>query len=307
MAVNLPASGTPDKVAITHPEKVVFPALGLTKGDVADFYRRIARRLLPHLRDRPVTLERLPDGVGDGKKHFWQKDIPPQYPDWIPRAELPTEGGKIVRYALVNDVDTLLYLVNQGALTFHVWLSRVGSLDRPDFVLFDLDPGETDFPTLVQVAQRLHAILRKRRARDFLKTSGKSGLHVLVPWTAEGGYAASSAWAKEVAEQLAVELPELATLETRKADRGRRVFVDVLHNNRGHHVVPPYVLRATPQASVSTPLSWRELTPELEPRGFNVHTIFDRLARRRDLLASLLRQGEAAGALDRRAADDNAT
>jgi bifunctional non-homologous end joining protein LigD len=127
MAVNSPASGIPGKVAITHPEKVVFPEIGFTKGDVANFYRRIARRLLPYLRDRPVTLERLPDGVGDGKKHFWQKDIPPQYPVWIPRAELPTEDGKVVRYALVNDVDTLLYLVNQGTLTFHVsaaWIGR---------------------------------------------------------------------------------------------------------------------------------------------------------------------------------------
>jgi bifunctional non-homologous end joining protein LigD len=154
--------------------------------------------------------------------------------------------------------------------------------------LFDLDPGETDFPTVVQVAQRLHTILQKRHAWHGLKTSGKSGLHVLVPWTVEGSYAESSAWAKEVAEQLVTEVPDLATLETRKAGRGRRVFVDVLHNNRGHHVVPPYVPRATPEASVSTPLSWRELTPELEPRRFNVQNIFDRLARRRDPLTPLL-------------------
>ena len=217
-----------------------------------------------------------------------RRTFPPSTPIGS-RAELPTDGGKIVHYALVNDVDTLLYLVNQGTLTFHVWLSRVGQLDRPDFVLFDLDPGETEFATLVQAAQRLHALLQKRRARNYVKTSGKSGLHVLVPWTAEGGYAESSAWAKEVAEQLVGELPDLATLETRKAGRGRRVFVDILHNNRGHHVVPPYVPRATPEASVSTPLSWRELTPELAPRRFNIHTIFDRLARRRDPLTPLLR------------------
>jgi bifunctional non-homologous end joining protein LigD len=299
MAAKPPIRQTQGNVIITHPEKVIFPELGITKGEVADYYRRIARRLLPYLHDRPMTLERLPEGVGPGKKQFYQKDIPPQYPDWIPRVELPTDGGKIVHYALVNDVDTLLYLVNQGTLTFHVWLSRVGQLDRPDFVLFDLDPGETDFPTLVEVAQRLHAILKKRRTWHGLKTSGKSGLHVLVPWTAADGYAESSAWAKEVAEQLVGQVPDLATLETRKAERGRRVFVDVFHNNRGHHVVSPYVLRATSEASVSTPLSWRELTPELEPRRFNVHTIFDRLARR-DPLGPLLRHvrigdGDAAG------------
>lgn len=290
MAAKPPASETQGKVTITHPEKILFPELGLTKGDVAGFYRRIAPRLLPYLRDRPVTLERLPDGVGPGKKQFYQKDIPAQYPDWIPRIELPTDGGKIVHYALVNDVDTLLYLVNQGTLTFHVWLSRAGQLDRPDFVLFDLDPGETEFATLVQVAQRLHALLQKRRVRNYVKTSGKSGLHVLVPWTTEGGYAASSAWAKEVAAQLVEELPDLATLETRKAGRGRRVFVDILHNNRGHHVVPPYVLRATAEASVSTPLSWRELTSELQPRQFTMQTLFARLRRRRDPLLPVLRQ-----------------
>jgi bifunctional non-homologous end joining protein LigD len=295
MAADPPAPRARGRVVITHPEKVLFPDLGLTKGDVAGYYRRISRRLLPYLRDRPVTLERLPDGVGPGKKQFWQKDIPSQYPAWIRRAELPTGEGKVVHYALVNDLDTLLYLVNQGALTFHVWLSRVGQPDRPDFVLFDLDPGETDFPTLVTVAQTLHAILQKRHALHGLKTSGKSGLHVLVPWTAEGGYGQSNSWAKEVAEELIAAVPELATLETRKAGRGRRVFVDILHNNRGHHVVPPYVLRATPEASVSTPLSWRELTPELEPRSFNTRTIFDRLARRRDLLLPLLRLAHVDG------------
>jgi bifunctional non-homologous end joining protein LigD len=276
------------KAAVTHPEKILFPELGITKGDVADFYRRIARRLLPHLRDRPVTLERFPDGVGPGKKQFYQKDIPPHYPDSIRRIELPSEQGKTIHYALVNDLETLLYLVNQGTLTFHVWLSRVEQLDRPDFVLFDLDPGETDFAAVVRVALRLHAVLKKLRVRNFLKTSGKSGLHVLVPWS-EGGYEASRTWARSVAEQVIEALPELATLQIRKAERGRRVFVDILHNNQGHHVVPPYVLRATPQASVSTPLHWRELTPELEPRQFNVRTIFDRLARqKRDLLAPLL-------------------
>ncbi len=275
-------------VEITHADKLLYPDDGITKGDVVEFYRRIAPRLLPHLRDRPMTLERLPDGLGAGKPHFWQKDTPDSYPDWIPRIELQSERGKAVRYALVNDLDTLLYLVNQGTLTFHVWFSRVQDLDRPDFVLFDLDPGPADFADVVAVARYLHDILENQGSRPLVNTSGKTGLHVLVPWQAEGGYDEARRWAERIAGQVTAALPEQATLERSKAKRGGRVYVDVLQNVRGHHAVPPYVLRAVPGAPVSTPLAWREVAPELEPSRFNLKTIFRRLARqRRDPMAAL--------------------
>src|SRR5262249_15356717 len=157
-------------------------------------------------------------------------------------------------YALVNDLETLLYLVNQGTLTFHVWLSRLGDLDRPDFVLFDLDPGEAAFADVVTVAQELHTVLRAEGRKAFLKTSGKTGLHMLVPWTAEGGYDEARAWAQDIAGRVVEALPERATVERGKARRGRRVYVDVMQNAKGRHVVPPYVLRAVPGAPVSTPL-----------------------------------------------------
>src|SRR5262249_36397261 len=158
-------------------------------------YRRIAPRLLPFLRDRPATLERLPEGLGNGRApHFWQKNTPATYPDWIPRVELPSEG-KTVHYALVNDLDTLLYLVNQGTLTFHVWFSRLADLDRPDFVLFDLDPGQAPFGDVVTIANELHAILQDEGSKAFVKTSGKTGLHVLVPWDEQGDYDEARAWA----------------------------------------------------------------------------------------------------------------
>jgi bifunctional non-homologous end joining protein LigD len=282
----------PGGVAITNPDKVLFPEPGITKGQLADYYRRVAGRLLPHLRDRPVTVERFPDGVGDGVERFYQKNCPDFYPPWVRRANLPTKEGKIVHYALVNDVDTLLYLVNDGAITFHVWLSRMGSLNRPDYVLFDLDPCEAGFGALLRVAAGLHAVLRKKRVKTCLKTSGKSGLHVLVPWDGRGGFEASRAWAKGIAEEVADALPREATVETRKADRGRRVFVDVLHNSRGHHVVPAYVVRPVPEASVSTPLTWRQLTAKLDPSRFTVRTLFARLARQKsDPLAPLTRLG----------------
>ena len=269
-------------VAFTHTDKVLFPDAGITKADVLAFYERIAPRLLPYLRDRPVTLERLPDGLGDkDRPHFWQKDTPAYYPDWIPRVELPTERGKPVHYVLVNDRQTLLYLVNQGTLTFHPWLSRIQDLDRPDFVLFDLDPGEAAFADVAAVARHLHDLLTGERRKAYVKTSGKSGLHVLVPWSAEGGFDAARTWAQGVAEQVVAALPEQATVETRKARRGTRVYVDTLQNARGHHAAPPYVLRAVPAATVSTPLQWSEVTADLDPARYNLTTIFRRLARQK--------------------------
>jgi bifunctional non-homologous end joining protein LigD len=284
-----PGTGpAPGEAAVTNPDKVWFPDLGITKGEVYDFYRRIAGRLLPHLSDRPATLERLPEGLGEGKTHFWQKNTPASYPDWVPRAELPGEGGKAVRYALVNDVPTLLYLVNQGTLTFHVWPSRVTNPDRPDYVLFDLDPGEATLAGAVAVARKLRELLDGEGREAFVKTSGKAGLHVLVRWDREGGFAEARAWAQRVAARVVEALPDLATAEIRKARRGRRVYIDVLQNARGHHAVPPYVLRAVPAASVSMPLQWRELTADLDPARYNLRTVFRRLARqKRDPLAAL--------------------
>jgi bifunctional non-homologous end joining protein LigD len=287
-------SGSADPPAefheFTHTDKIMFPEAGLTKGDVLEFYERIADRLLPFLRDRPITAERWPDGLaGAQSAHFWQKDTPSYYPDWIPRVVLPSAEGKQVHYVLVNDKATLLYLVNQGTLTLHVWLSRVSNLDRPDFVLFDIDRSQATTADVVEVAKAVHEVVEAEGHEAYVKTTGKTGLHVLVPWEADGGYDASRAWALSVAERVAAANPDRATVAIRKAQRGRRVYIDVMQNARGHHAVPPYVLRAVPAASVSTPLTWRELTPDLDPAAFTVKTIFRRLARqKRDPMAGLV-------------------
>ncbi len=282
------ASRAPGNVQITHPDKVLFPEEGYTKADVAAFYEAMAPRLLPFLRDRPITVERLPDGLGKDRPHFWQKHTPPSYPSWIPRVELPTERGKPVAYLLVNDLPTLLYLVNQGVLTFHPWLSRIGSLDRPDFVLFDLDPGEASFTDLIPIARLLHEELKAEKQEAVIKTSGKTGLHVLVPWHADGGFDAAREWAREVATRVAEALPDQATVEIRKEKRKGRVYLDVLQNARGHHAVPPYVLRPVPEATVSTPLRWSELKPDLDPGRFTLRTVPARVARlKEDPLAAL--------------------
>jgi bifunctional non-homologous end joining protein LigD len=283
------ASAPPGKVELTHLDRVMFPDARLTKKDVFTYYQKIAGYLLCFLKDRPVTLERLPDGLAEGSPHFWQKNTPASYPDWIPRIELQTERGKTVRYALVNDEPTLLYLVNQGTITFHVWSSRIADLDRPDFVLFDLDPGEAAFTEVVEVARAIKGSLDKVRVESFVKTSGKTGLHVLTPWEGDGGFDEARAWALALAEQVTEAMPEQATIEIRKAKRGDRVYIDVLQNARGHHAVPPYVVRAVPGATISTLLEWSELTNKLDPPSFTMKTVANRLARRKsDPLAKLV-------------------
>jgi bifunctional non-homologous end joining protein LigD len=282
----------PETVELTHADRVLYPEAGLTKADVFAYYDKVAPRLLPFLKDRPVTLERLPEGLGDGKPHFWQKNTPASYPAWVPRVELETERGKPVAYVLVNDLQTLLYLVNQGTVTFHPWLSRVGSLDRPDFVLFDLDPGPAPFGDVITVARRLHEELEGEGREAVVKTSGKSGLHVLVPWREGGGYDEARAWAHDVAVRVAGALPRTATVDIRKAKRGGRVYLDVLQNARGHHAVPPYVLRAVPGATVSTPLRWAELKPGLDPGRFSLRTVPARVARQKEDPAAPLVAGE---------------
>jgi bifunctional non-homologous end joining protein LigD len=280
----------PASFAFTNQDKIMFPEVGITKGDVLRFYERIAPHLLPHLRHRPMTVERFPEGLrGKHAPHFWQKNTPSYYPQWIPRVTLPSEAGQLVTYALVNDAATLLYLVNQGTLTFHPWLSRIQNLDRPDFVIFDLDPGTATFADTVAVAKQLHAILEGEKVASYLKTSGKTGLHIMVSWHQAESYDAARDWAMGIALRVVADLPEIATVERRKERRQKKVYIDVLQNTRGHHVVPPYVLRAVPQATVSTPLTWAELTPALQPQRYNLKTIFRRLARQKiDPMASLV-------------------
>ena len=280
-------------VNFTHLERVVFPASGYTKGDVLEYYAAVADMLLPHLRDRPVTLERLPEGVTEKGPRFWQKNTPSYYPSFIPRVNFPTEDGKPVHYSVVNDLRSLLWLANQNVLTFHTWLSRAKSPDKPDFVLFDIDPHQSTFANAVTVAKRLHEILDEEGVENFIKTSGKSGLHVLVPWKPSGkkpaGYEQTRAWAATIADQVARELKDIATTERSIERRGRRVYVDAMQNAKGKHAVPPYVLRPTEIGTVSMPLAWNELTAKLSPAKFELKAAAKRIAGQKgDPLEALL-------------------
>ncbi len=277
-------------MTFTHLDRLMFPAAHITKGDILKYYAQVAKKLIPHLRNRAITLERLPEGLSAGEKspHFWQKNTPTYYPDWIPRVRLPTESGRPVDYALVNDEQSLLYLVNQGAITFHPFLSRVGSLDTPDFVLFDIDPHQSTFANAVKVARQLREELKSEKVPAYIKTTGKTGLHVLTPWHKKaGGYPEARAWAATIAQRVADTLPKIATTERNIKARGSRVYLDVMQNAQGKHAVPPYVLRPTEQATISMPLDWTELTPRLNPKKFTIPASLKRLKTRKDLFANL--------------------
>ena len=278
------------RLTLTNVDKIMFPESGLTKGDLLDYYQQIAPLMLPHIKDRPLTLERLPNGlVGKSPAHFWQKNTPDYYPSWIKRISLPTLQDRNVQYVLANDSDSLLYLVNQGCITFHIYESHVGSLQKPDFVLFDLDPVNGGFADAIKVAKTLREFLDDANAKAFIKTSGKRGLHIFSPWKQKGGYDEARAWALKIARRVIDRLPQIATLERSIAGRKGKLYLDVIQNALGHHVVAPYTIRATPSATVSTPLDWDELTAKLNPEKFTPAQVLQRAKREGDPWKNVLR------------------
>jgi bifunctional non-homologous end joining protein LigD len=282
-------SQMPGRVELTRGEKAMFPESGITKGDVFAYYEKIADRLLPFLKDRPVALERYPDGIGPGRPHFWQKNTPAYYPKWIRRVEIIADDGRKVLYPLVDNVKTLLYLVNQGTITFHGWFTRVGSLERPDFCLFDIDPKTATFEKVIMVARALFGVLAAEKIHPYIKTSGKSGLHILVPWTISEGFDEVKKWAMAIAQRIVNEMPEIATVIRNPKLRGGKVYIDTLQNARAQLFAAPYVVRNVEPATVSTPLEWNEVKKGLNPGAFTMRSIPRRLSRQKhDPLAGLL-------------------
>ncbi|MEU2231093.1 non-homologous end-joining DNA ligase [Streptomyces vietnamensis] len=271
-------------VEIKRAEKELFPDDGITKADLADYYRRVGPRILPQLRGRPLMLERHPDGIEDGR--FMQKDTPDHFPDWIHRKELPKEGGTVT-YPVCDDVATLLYLAGQACITPHRWLSRTDRPDHPDRLVFDLDPppasgrgrplGE-DFEAVRRAATLLHELLDELELPAALMTTGSRGLHVLVPLDRHATFDAVRAFARDVAELLADRHPEQLTTAPRKQARKGRLYLDIQRNGYGQTAVTPYAVRALPGAPVATPLSWNELDDaDLTPRRWTLGTIDERL------------------------------
>jgi bifunctional non-homologous end joining protein LigD len=242
-------------VRVSRAEKALFPN-GVTKVDLARYYADVAGAMLPHVKGRPVNLQRFPDGVEH--QGFFLQRAPSHFPDWVHRARVPARDGT-VEHVVIDDAATLVYLADQASITPHLWLSRADRLDRPDRMVFDLDPSSADdFDVARDGALRLAEMLRELDLEPFAMLTGSRGVHVWVPLQRRQDHDAVRAVARELGTRLA-EQDERFTLEQRKADREERVFVDVLRNAYGHTTVAPYAVRAKPSAPVATPVTWDEL------------------------------------------------
>ncbi|NUR67040.1 MAG: ATP-dependent DNA ligase [Streptomyces sp.] len=289
-------------VEVHRPDKVLFPGGGetkeYTKGDLADYYRAVAPFMLPHLRGRPLMLERHPDGV-DGPR-FMQKNTPESYPDWITRVEVPKEGGTVC-HTVCDDSATLLHLADQACLTLHRWLSRVGRLERPDRMVFDLDPSDEgdDFAPVRSAAELLGELLDELRLPSALMTTGSRGLHVVVPVNGHDDFDEVRAFAKDVADLLVAGHPDRFTTAARKKDRGDRLYLDIQRNAYAQTAVAPYTVRARPGAPVATPMSWSQLDdPGLDARRWTIEDAVDQA--RTNPWAGVMGRGRALGPARRR-------
>jgi bifunctional non-homologous end joining protein LigD len=263
------------RVEITRPEKVLFPAEGITKGELIDYYSRIASWMLPHMRGRPLAMERYPDGIN--KPSFFHKAVPSYYPDWIKTVTVKKAGGTVT-HVVCDEKATVVFLANQACITPHIWLSRIDKLHHPDQMVFDLDPSGGDFGLVKSTAQDLSALLDELGLPAYVKTTGSKGLHVVVPLKREEDFDSVRAFAKRLAALVVDDDPEHRTLEQRTNKRGGRVFLDTNRNAYAQTIAPAYAVRARPHAPVSVPLAWSELNNEdLRPDGVTIRTVFERL------------------------------
>lgn len=278
-------------MVITHPEKVLFPADAITKGELAAYYEAIAPLMLPHLRARPVTMERFPSGIGQGG--FLQKDVSKGFPEWLERVEVPKKGG-VVHHPLVGDVRSLLWLANQNCITPHVWSSRVPDLYQPDVCVFDLDPSEDEPDVLRSAALAVRDVLQEVDLPSWVKTSGSKGFHIIVPLDGKAGFDEVASFALAAAQILVKRDPTKLTLEFNKVDRGGRILIDTWRNGYSATFAAAYAVRARPGAPVSAPCTWAELEAgTVGPRTFTLQTMADRVAAVGDLWADMPKRGRS--------------
>lgn len=276
---------------ITHPDKVLFPEDGITKGELAAYYDAVAPVMLPHLQGRPVTMERYPSGIG--RKGFWQKDVSRGFPEWLQRVEVPKKDG-VVRHPLATDTRSLVWMANQNAVTLHVWPSRVPRLSHPDVCVFDLDPPGDDPDVARAATLQVRDLLGELGLASWVKTTGSKGFHVVVPLDGTADFDEVAAFAHRAGALLVKRHPERLTQEFLKADRGGRVLVDTGRNGWSATFAAAYTVRARPGASVSAPCSWSEVERgEVGPRSFTLRSMAERLDALGDLWADLPASGQS--------------
>jgi bifunctional non-homologous end joining protein LigD len=271
---------------ITHPDKVLFPADGITKGELAAYYEAVAPLMLPHLRGRPVTMERYPSGIG--AKGFWQKSVSRGFPEWLQRVDVPKKDG-VVHHPLATDTRALLWMANQNAVALHVWPSRVPELFHPDVCVFDLDPAGDDPATARAATLQVRDLLAELGLRAWVKTTGSKGFHVLVPLDGTATSDQVAAFAHRAGALLVKRHPQRLTQEFLKADRAGRVLVDTGRNGWSATFAAAYTVRARPGAPVSAPCTWEEVERgAVAPASVTLRSIAGRLATVGDVWAGLL-------------------
>jgi bifunctional non-homologous end joining protein LigD len=288
------------KVAFTNLQKIFWPDDRYTKGDLIEYYRSVAPWILPYLTDRPVVLTRYPDGIAG--KSFFQKDAPGFVPEWIRTERMWSEQAeREIDYFVCDDEASLLYLINLGTIPLHVWASRTASIDRPDWCVLDLDPKEAPFTDVVRVALATHALCEEIGLPNLVKTSGSSGLHVLIPLGGQCRYDEGRSLGELLAWVVSTELPEISTLTRQVSRRAGKVYIDYLQIGAGRLIVAPFSARPLPGAPVSTPLRWNEVNEELDMRRFTIVTVPERMQKlKRDPLREVLEEKpDLAGALER--------
>jgi bifunctional non-homologous end joining protein LigD len=274
---------------ITHPEKILFPGDDITKGELASYYEAIAPVMLPHLRRRPITMERYHRGIG--APGFFQKDVSKGFPDWLERVEVPKHGGT-VHHPIANDTRSLLWLANQNSITIHVWPSRTPNLYNPDICVFDLDPSRADeLEPLRAAALSVRDLLMELGLPSWIKTSGSKGFHIAVPLDGKSDFGTVARFAHVVGKVLVKRDPQNLTQEFSKADRGGRILVDTGRNGYSATFAATYTVRAKPGAPVSAPCTWEELEKgDIGPGTFTLRTMARRVSDVGDLWADMLKK-----------------
>jgi bifunctional non-homologous end joining protein LigD len=278
------------ELKLTNLDKVYWPKEKFTKGDLISYYRKIAPYILPYLKDRPESLNRHPNGITG--KNFFQKDVQHMPPAWVKTKKIFSESNNAnINYLVCQDEATLAYMANLGCIEINPWNSRIGSQEKPDYLVVDLDPEKISFDKVVLVAQHVHKLLDTISVPNFCKTSGATGLHIYVPLAGKYSYDHAKEFAHLIAMLINRQLPDITSIERSPSKRQRRVYLDYLQNRKGQTLAAAYSVRPKPGATVSTPLMWSEVRPGLDPKKFTIKTIFARLEKKSDLFKPVLGPG----------------
>jgi bifunctional non-homologous end joining protein LigD len=285
-------------IEISNPQKVLFPDAGITKADMAAYYRDVADVMLPHARDRALTMHRFPDGIA--KQGFIQQKRSEHFPDWVDGVTVKRSGSKggRIEHVVCNNQATLVYLADQAVITFHGWMSRTARIGNPDKLIFDLDPPHGgDFGAVIQGARRVRNLMQALGMTPYVMTTGSKGLHVVVALDARSGFDEVRDLARAMAGYLAARYPDELTVEQRKNKRRGRLYLDTMRNSWGQTAVLPYSLRAKPGAPAATPLEWDELSRKnIGPQRYTLRNMQRRLGQRGDPWANIYRHKQSSKA-----------